>query len=87
MKLRNRFVRSATIEGMATNKGQPIPLLKKFYCDLADGGIALIFTGASLVEYYKNLPEIEGVGFPSAIDNDRFIRVPEDRTIPTFAHR
>jgi 2,4-dienoyl-CoA reductase-like NADH-dependent reductase (Old Yellow Enzyme family) len=86
MKLRNRFVRSATVEGMATNKGQPIPLLKKFYCDLADGGIALIITGASLVESYTNLPDIEGVGFPATIDNDRFIRDWQDIVSEVHQH-
>jgi 2,4-dienoyl-CoA reductase-like NADH-dependent reductase (Old Yellow Enzyme family) len=73
MKLRNRFVRSATVDGMATHTGQPIPLLKNFYSALAEGGVALIITGACHVDYYQNLPAIEGVGYPARIDDDRVI--------------
>ncbi|MFO7963874.1 MAG: NADH:flavin oxidoreductase [Desulfobacterales bacterium] len=46
MTLKNRFVRSATIEGMADSDGSPGPKLKTLYRDLASGGIGLISTGA-----------------------------------------
>ena len=32
IRLRNRFVRSATMEGMATSDGLPTAALKRLYC-------------------------------------------------------
>jgi 2,4-dienoyl-CoA reductase-like NADH-dependent reductase (Old Yellow Enzyme family) len=45
LSLANRFVRSATGEGLATRKGLCSPLLTKLMEDLARGGVGLIITG------------------------------------------
>ena len=74
IQLKNRFVRSATIEGLATFDGRPTRKLKELYFKLAEGEVGLIVTGAALVEAYKNLPNIEGLPFPSAIDEDRHVK-------------
>ena len=73
MKLKNRFIRSATFEGMADFEGRPTQKLKELYCNLAEGGLGLIVTGLAHVDGYKNLPDIKGLPFPLAIDEDRFI--------------
>lgn len=49
MELRNRFVRSATWEGMCDEQGRPGPKLAACYRDLARGGVGLIVTGYSFV--------------------------------------
>jgi 2,4-dienoyl-CoA reductase-like NADH-dependent reductase (Old Yellow Enzyme family) len=46
LNLKNRFIRSATIEGMAESDGAPGPALKQLYQNLASGGMGLISTGA-----------------------------------------
>lgn len=50
MELPNRFVRSATWEGMATEDGAVTPRLKEIYAALAEGGVGLIITGHSYVD-------------------------------------
>jgi len=45
MKLSNRFVRSATWEGMAGDDGTVTPKLTRAMVDLAEGGVGLIITG------------------------------------------
>jgi len=45
MKLSNRFVRSATWEGMAGDDGAVTPKLTQNMVDLAEGGVGLIITG------------------------------------------
>ncbi|TEB06044.1 NADH oxidase [Pelotomaculum schinkii] len=49
MVLENRFVRSATWEGMADNDGAVTPQLMATMVDLAKGGIGLIITGHAYV--------------------------------------
>jgi 2,4-dienoyl-CoA reductase-like NADH-dependent reductase (Old Yellow Enzyme family) len=49
MMLANRFVRSATWEGMCESDGKPTPKLASCYHDLADGGVGLIITGYAFV--------------------------------------
>jgi len=46
LTLRNRFIRSATVEGMAAPDGTPRPELKVFYERLARAELALISTSA-----------------------------------------
>lgn len=73
MTLKNRFIRSATFEGMANFEGKPTQKLKELYYNLADGQVGLIVTGLTHVDGYKNLPNIEGLPFPLEMDEDRFI--------------
>lgn len=49
MELRNRFVRSATWEGMCDEHGRPSPKLAQCYRQLAHGGVGLIITGYTFV--------------------------------------
>jgi 2,4-dienoyl-CoA reductase-like NADH-dependent reductase (Old Yellow Enzyme family) len=49
MSLRNRIVRSATAESMATGDGLPTAELRRLYERLADGGTGLIISGLTAV--------------------------------------
>lgn len=49
MRLSNRFVRSATWEGMAADDGACTPSFKDFYAQLAKGGVGLIITSHTFV--------------------------------------
>lgn len=49
MKLSNRFVRSATWEGMAAEDGACTPKLMKLMVDLAVGGVGLIISSHAYV--------------------------------------
>ncbi len=49
LSLRNRFVRSATWEGMADEQGAPTPELNQLMGDLAQGEVGLIITGHAYV--------------------------------------
>jgi 2,4-dienoyl-CoA reductase-like NADH-dependent reductase (Old Yellow Enzyme family) len=49
MTLKNRFVRSATAEGMATEEGEATPRLINLMSELAEGGVGLIISGHAYV--------------------------------------
>jgi 2,4-dienoyl-CoA reductase-like NADH-dependent reductase (Old Yellow Enzyme family) len=49
MALKNRFVRSATAEGMATEDGECTPRLVNLMVELVEGGVGLIITGHAYV--------------------------------------
>ena len=49
MNLANRFVRSATWEGMATEDGRVTPRLTDTMVALATGGVGLIISGHAYV--------------------------------------
>jgi 2,4-dienoyl-CoA reductase-like NADH-dependent reductase (Old Yellow Enzyme family) len=49
MTLKNRFVRSATAEGMATEEGEATSRLIDLIAELAEGGVGLIITGHAYV--------------------------------------
>jgi len=49
MKLANRFVRSATWEGMASEEGAVTPQLIRTMKDLSEGGVGLIISGHAYV--------------------------------------
>ena len=49
LKVKNRFVRSATWEGMAADDGAVTPKLTQTMVDLAEGGVGLIISGHSYV--------------------------------------
>ena len=50
LSLKNRIVRAATSESMASAEGEVTPALHKLYGDLARGGAGLIITGHIFVE-------------------------------------
>ena len=66
--LKNRFVRSATWEGMCDAQGEVTPQLLDWYRDLAAGGVGLIISGYSYIR-------ADGKQLPGkmAIDHDRLI--------------
>ena len=68
--LRNRIIRSATMEGMAAADGAPSPALTRLYADLASGGVGLISTGACLADRTW-IPDAEGHLF---LDTDDALR-------------
>lgn len=49
MELRNRFIRSATLEGMCRTDGQPTAALVDLYRKLAAGGCGLLISGITYV--------------------------------------
>jgi len=49
MTLSNRFIRSATWVGMATDEGACTPSMIDLMCDLAAGGVGMIITGHSYI--------------------------------------
>ncbi len=50
LEIKNRFVRSATYEGLATEKGDITEKLIEFYKILAEGGCGLIITSFSFIQ-------------------------------------
>lgn len=68
LELANRFVHSATFEGMADESGEVSERLVKRYSVLAKGGIGLIIPGALYVN-----PAGRGRKYQAAVYDDRFI--------------
>ncbi len=69
MKLPNRFVRSATWEGMATEDGAVTPKLQQTLVDLAQGSVGLIIPGhAYVVPEGKATPLQLGIYSDALID-------------------
>jgi 2,4-dienoyl-CoA reductase-like NADH-dependent reductase (Old Yellow Enzyme family) len=68
MKLANRFVRSATWEGMAEEDGSVTPRLTKTMVDLTRGGVGLIISGHAYV-----LPEGQAGPLQMGIYKDELI--------------
>jgi 2,4-dienoyl-CoA reductase-like NADH-dependent reductase (Old Yellow Enzyme family) len=68
VEIKNRLVRSATYENVATAEGQVSDKLIEIYETLAKGGIGLIITGATSVHP-------KGIGLPRMmrLDNDSCI--------------
>ena len=73
VQLKNRFIRSATAEGMTTFDGRPTQELKELYCILAEGEAGLIITSGACIEAWKNYPETLGLMSPLCIYADRYI--------------
>jgi len=80
MELKNRFVRSATHEGMSDEDGFPTEALVKVYERLAKGGCGLIITGYAFVsrDGKSNLYRMQGM------DSDAFI--PKYREVVDRVH-
>lgn len=75
VEVKNRFVRSATVEGMGTADGRPAGALRELYYALAEGEVGLIVTAAALVdgEAYKKRRYVEGRAYDIAMDEDRYV--------------
>jgi 2,4-dienoyl-CoA reductase-like NADH-dependent reductase (Old Yellow Enzyme family) len=65
--MKNRFVRSSTWDKMADEKGHMTNNLMQRYEELASGGVALIFTGITMVTEEKPYPNV------MSIENDSYI--------------
>ena len=68
MKLANRFVRSATWEGLASREGSVTPKLTKMMVELAKNEVGLIISGYTFVS-----PEGQSSPGQLAIHDDRFV--------------
>lgn len=68
MSLKNRFVRSATWEGLATAEGYVTPKLIEMMVSLAKGGVGLIISSHSYVS-----PEGQGTPWQLGVYADKFI--------------
>lgn len=79
MTLNNRFVRSATWEGMCDKDGRPTPRLASCYRDLASGGVGLIITGYAFVR-----PDGKQLPGKMGIHSDEF--APEMRALIEAVH-
>ena len=81
IQLRNRFVRSATAEGMTTFDGHPTRELKEIYFKLAEGEIGLIITCGACIEAWENYLQTLGLISPFAIYEDRYIETRQKITL------
>lgn len=75
MRLANRFVRSATWEGMAADDGACTPELRDLYTRLAKGGVGLIITSHTYVR-----PDGKGTPRQLGIYKDELIEGLQDLT-------
>lgn len=74
MTLANRFVRSATWEGMCETDGRPTLRLASCYRDLAAGGVGMIITGYAFVRPDgKQLPGKMGIHTDNFADEMSFL--------------
>ena len=74
LKLKNRFVRSATAEAMATPDGRPTNELKQLYTELAQGEVGLIITSGAGIEAWANPPASIGIRSGLAMHDDSYIQ-------------
>lgn len=79
LKLKNRFIRSATYEGMADEKGHMTEALFEIYKELSEGGVGTIITGLAAVTDLEEL--IPG---QMGIYDDSFIE--EYKKVTEIAH-
>jgi 2,4-dienoyl-CoA reductase-like NADH-dependent reductase (Old Yellow Enzyme family) len=62
LELRNRIVRSATVENRSTESGEPTVALAEMYRELAEGGVGLIVTGGCYVQRHgRSLRYLTGI--------------------------
>lgn len=83
IKLRNRFVRSATCENLTTPERTPSEEMIKKYEELAEGGVGLIITSATRSDRSWDKREFE-TWKRMSIDSDDLI--PEFKTLPDRVH-
>lgn len=68
LRIRNRFVRSATYDGCAENGGYVSESQLKLFADLADGGVGLIITGLTYIHSTGQASPLQ-----NSITGDEFI--------------
>ena len=73
LELKNRFVRSATAEGLTTADGSPTKELGDVYRTLAENEVGLIVTSGACIESWQKYPESLGLLSPLVISEDRYI--------------
>ncbi len=73
LEIKNRFVRSATYEGMGTSNWGPSDELRRLYEDLSNGGVGLVITGGAFVKRHKNFRLAGRAPTPFAMDDDNEI--------------
>lgn len=81
ISLRNRFIRSATHEGMGDAAGAPVEALEKLYVRLARGGVGAIVTG------YAGVLQQGRSGFPGMLMMHDDSLVPAYRRLVDAVHR
>ena len=81
MQLSNRFVRSATWEGLAADDGACTPDFKEFYLQLARGGVGLIITSHTFVH-----PDGRGTPRQLGLHKDELIPGLQDLTRAVHQH-
>ncbi|NTW55098.1 MAG: NADH:flavin oxidoreductase, partial [Chlorobaculum sp.] len=79
--LRNRFIRSATHEGMASAEGAPLESLEKLYLRLAKGGVGAIVTG------YAGVMQQGKCNFPGMLMMHDDALIPAYRRLVDAVHR
>ncbi|MEE8574047.1 MAG: NADH:flavin oxidoreductase [Thermodesulfobacteriota bacterium] len=80
MELKNRFVRSATWEGMAGAGGEVTTPLIELYSELARGEVGLILTGFSYVN-------IKGKAVPAMMGADSDMHIPGLKKLTAAVHK
>lgn len=80
IEIKNRFVRSATGERIASEDGRVTDELIEFYKVLAEGGVGLIITGVTYV--HEN-----GKGIPNQLAIDRDDLIPGLRKLTEIVHK
>ena len=70
LPLRNRLVRSATAEGLATDQGLPTPGLRDLYLRLAANQVGLIITSGAMIEDWPHGPASLGLLSPLSMARD-----------------
>ena len=80
IEIKNRFVRSATGERLASEDGRVTDELVQFYKVLAEGGVGLIITGITYVH-------ANGKGIPNQLAIDRDDLIPGLRKLTDVVHQ
>ncbi|MEE4356862.1 MAG: NADH:flavin oxidoreductase [Desulfococcaceae bacterium] len=75
LELKNRFVRSATWEGLAAEDGGVTPELKKMMIGLAEGGVGLIISGHAYIR-----PEGQATPLQLGVYKDELVPALKDMT-------
>jgi 2,4-dienoyl-CoA reductase-like NADH-dependent reductase (Old Yellow Enzyme family) len=80
VEIKNRFVRSATGERLASKEGQVTDELIQFYKVLAEGGVGLIITGITYIQ-------ANGKGIPNQLGIDKDDLIPGLKKLTDVVHK